>query len=336
VTTVVKAAGAADFLGLVPQILGYRPTESVLVIPFGGDARTRGVLRFDMPAPENFATAASTMLGLACKVEGAEAVAFVTYTDTPVDQVQGLGRILTAMADVVGLTVRDSLYVTPEGWGSTVANDGVHPLSEIQAEEHVPVREGDQSTIVEPTLDPEFVDQTLAALDEIADQDEVGSVVELVERVMSQDGTPTPSDMAWVAVIFALPSLRDTALVTITRGLEMGHRAEQAQRGWEQGEDYPVDLALVMWGDGDQPDPDRLERMLTLAHMAALLDYDDEATAGAWSVAAWAAWALGRSTNAETLARRGLEAWGNHGLCDIVASFVRAGHLPDWAFTKKG
>ena len=47
-TTIVKAANAAQFLSLVPKMLGYRPTRSVVLIPFAG-ARSIGAMRFDLP-----------------------------------------------------------------------------------------------------------------------------------------------------------------------------------------------------------------------------------------------------------------------------------------------
>ena len=47
-TTIVKAANAAQFLSLVPKMLGYRPTRSLVLIPFAG-SRSIGAMRFDLP-----------------------------------------------------------------------------------------------------------------------------------------------------------------------------------------------------------------------------------------------------------------------------------------------
>ena len=46
--TVVKAADAAQFLSIVPRMLGYHPTRSLVVIPFHG-GRSLGAMRFDLP-----------------------------------------------------------------------------------------------------------------------------------------------------------------------------------------------------------------------------------------------------------------------------------------------
>ena len=44
-----------------------------------------------------------------------------------------------------------------------------------------------------------------------------------------------------------------------------------AQRKWEDGAEYPSDLASVMWGEGRRPDPQRLEGALELARVVAAL-----------------------------------------------------------------
>ena len=56
---------------------------------------------------------------------------------------------------------------------------------------------------------------------------------------------------------------------------------------------------------------------------------------GPLATCAWLAWALGRSTHAELYARRACDIEPEHGLAEIVQSFVHAGHLPDWAFRRR-
>ena len=45
-TITVKAASAAQFLALVPRMLGYRPARSLVLIPFAG-SRSLGAMRID-------------------------------------------------------------------------------------------------------------------------------------------------------------------------------------------------------------------------------------------------------------------------------------------------
>ena len=50
---------------------------------------------------------------------------------------------------------------------------------------------------------------------------------------------------------------------------------------------------------------------------------------------AWLSWAGGRSSHAGRYARMALKIDDEHGLADIVRSFVRVGHLPGWAFRSR-
>jgi hypothetical protein len=52
------------------------------------------------------------------------------------------------------------------------------------------------------------------------------------------------------------------------------------------------------------------------------------------AAAAWISWALGRSTHAAWYAERALEIEPGHGLSEIVATMIGAGHLPEWAFER--
>jgi hypothetical protein len=129
------------------------------------------------------------------------------------------------------------------------------------------------------------------------------------------------------------PSLRDIALVQWSGNLTEGDDALDAQLRWESGEEYPADVAMRMWGEGERPDVARLETALQLARNVAALA-PRPSRPGPLSMCAWLSWALGRSTHAEAYARRACEIEPEHGLSEIVLSFVHAGHLPDWAFRR--
>ncbi|HEV7956101.1 MAG TPA: DUF4192 family protein, partial [Marisediminicola sp.] len=82
-TTVVKTHDAQDFLALVPQLAGYHPRDSVLLVAFRGN-RTCAALRFNLPTAKNeriFRRVATSVVGTLCKVRGADAVVPVIYTD---------------------------------------------------------------------------------------------------------------------------------------------------------------------------------------------------------------------------------------------------------------
>lgn len=140
-------------------------------------------------------------------------------------------------------------------------------------------------------------------------------------------------DLAALIWCLARPSLRDVALVQWSGTFAQGDEAFAAQLRWEAGEEYPGHLAMRMWGEGETPDIPRLKAALELAREAAAAA-PRVAQAGALSLCAWLAWALGRSTHAAAYAERACEIEPEHGLSQIVLSFVHAGHLPDWAFRR--
>jgi hypothetical protein len=140
-TTIYRAAGAADFLALVPRLLGYRASRSIVLIPFDGN-RTLGALRMDLPrepqSPE-IERLASTAMGLVCKVSHTDAVAVIVYADGRCADADGLphdavARALRAQADMCGLRVSEALCVAADGWGSYLdpaCPASGRPLSEI-------------------------------------------------------------------------------------------------------------------------------------------------------------------------------------------------------------
>nr|BFF09341.1 hypothetical protein GCM10025699_06440 [Microbacterium flavescens] len=123
-TTIVKAAGAAEFLSLVPRMLGYVPTRSLVMIPFDG-SRSVGAMRFDLPGDEPDAVdrVAATVIGTVCRLPDADAVAAITFTDAAFGEENrmphtGLLRALERRADACGLRLTDALCVAKDGWGS--------------------------------------------------------------------------------------------------------------------------------------------------------------------------------------------------------------------------
>ena len=74
--TLHKATQPGDFLAAVPPMLGYQPTDSVVVIPFDGP-RTIGAMRFDLPSVENAVHLATVAAGLVCRVENATGLAVI-------------------------------------------------------------------------------------------------------------------------------------------------------------------------------------------------------------------------------------------------------------------
>ncbi|MCT9819199.1 DUF4192 domain-containing protein [Microbacterium sp. W1N] len=368
-TTVVKAAGAAEFLALVPRLLGYTAVRSAVLVPTAR-GRSLGAMRLDLPPddPAMIDMFASTAVGFVCRVPDVDAFVVVVYTDEPIGDALPFAPLVAALrlrAAASGLTIVDALVVAGDGWGSHDDPDlppHGRPLAEIvtrmpSGQAALPAdqasgaalpphsaaerrRVGAAMRSLRTSLEvlcgipggphTERVDP--AALEAACALDDLPR---LIERALAWAPDDLPAmDAALIGWCLARPSLRDVALVQWAGDIVDGEDALDAQRRWEDGEEYPADLAAVMWGEGRRPDPERLGRALELSrHVAALLSVRQRP--GPLAVCAWLSWALGRSTHAERYAQLAQEIDPEHGLADIIRSFVAAGHLPDWAFHRR-
>ncbi|MET0296519.1 MAG: DUF4192 family protein, partial [Microbacterium sp.] len=335
-TTIVKAADAAEFLSLVPRMLGFTPRRSLVVIPFAG-ARSLGAMRFDLPDDDAAVDRiAATVIGMACRVSSADAVALVVYADesaTSGAPRRALTDALEGRAHACGLDVTDAMWVASDGWGRYGGDGLVRELSELGGRTSA----GDQASGADlpeaARADRDAVSRALSAFggavrvlcgpdaatgrvsavdacDLPADDGRVDpqalaavcaldDLPALFEGMLAWDATSlAPFDAATIAWCLARPALRDIALVQWCRGQSGGDEALDAQLRWEDGEEYPAHLAMQMWGEGERPDPERLAAALGLARRVAALAPPSH-RAGSLATAAWISWALGRSTHAD-------------------------------------
>lgn len=380
-TTTVKAADAAEFLALVPRMLGYTPTRSIVIVPMGPvgpsrrenvgrRSRSMGGMRFDLPGDESSVDGfAATVIGMVCRIQRADSLVAVVYSDEPVAAALPQATLAAAIrraADASGLALVDMLVIGPDGWASHVRPDApARPLDELLTFDHAlpPAPAGDQRRDAELPEAPEDVrrdtaeahrslEAALAVVCDVTRPDgarterervdptaleaalELDDLPGLFERALQWDADElSPMRCAMLSWVMSRPSLRDIALVQWATDMGGGRLAMEAQLRWEDGADYPSDLASVMWGEGASPDPDRVEAALRLARRVAGRSLPEH-RAGALAMCAWLSWALGRSTHADVYARAALAIDDAHGLADIVRSFVVAAHLPDWAFAR--
>lgn len=329
-TAVFKATGPASFLGLVPALLGFTPTQSVVAIPFGGSPqRTLGAMRVDMPAPgSDLARFAGQVLDVIARVPDAHSVAIIAYADVSAERAREVVGAVHDLAYLRELSVVDALYVTPGGWGGLSTNLALNPLIEIPVHEGAPSPEGTQNSqcvLPTPTRDQ------VRAFEEAHTSDERTLWLDSMNNVANDPLPLTGSLAAALSLTCARPAVRDVMLLTVLGGIDLGEQAVDAQLAWDHGAEYPEALASRLWGAGDQPDPDRLKRMQDHLALTAALD----GRAGTLATLAWVCWALGQSTTADCHAKAALAIDPEHGLAEIVRSFVDAGHLPAWAFKKQ-
>ena len=374
----VKAADAAQFLSLVPRLLGFTPTRSLVLVPLA-QGRSLGAMRLDLPPDDAVDAVAATAIGMMCRIAEADGIVAVVYTDAGLSLREGrapelpdraLIDALSARADACGLRVLDALTVAADGWGSHLdpqLPEAGRPVDELlvrgadaDALRTVGAADppaGDQSSgATLPRVDAGARKATAAALRSLEASleaicgipsttrptpridpaalkaaCELDDLPVLYEAALAWHPSADPMRTAMLGWCLARPALRDVALVQWTSDERGGGAAMEAQRRWEDGADYPAELASVMWGEGPRPDAVRLGQALALVReVAALLP--KRLRPGALAMCAWLSWALGRSSHADRYAAMALHLDAKHGLADIVRSFVRAGHLPDWAF----
>ncbi|WP_040168251.1 DUF4192 family protein [Microbacterium gorillae] len=363
-TTIIRAASAADFLSLIPHLAGYTPRRSVVLVPFH-DRRTVGLLRFDLPPARSDAFAA-TAIGTVCRIEDADAVAIVVYTDDALRDETGaptgvdLIAALRGRAVACGLEIRDALVVARDGWRRDGAGPGdegaLTDIRQVRATLPAPVASQAAGTRL-PRTGAQRRDAVRAALIALEDTlvvlqrgghgrrgavdgadpealtaltalDETGVLWE--ELLEADPATIEPHRLALLLWSLALPGLRDVALAHWCHGPAAGRRAWDAQLQWEDDRTYPTE-ELFLAGEGPRPNPERLERALALVRHGAAAT-SGRYRAAALACAAWLSWALGRGTHADAYARGAQRCDANHGLARIVRDLATAGHLPAWAF----
>ncbi|TFD65760.1 DUF4192 domain-containing protein [Cryobacterium ruanii] len=265
--TIVKAQKAQDFLALVPQLLGFTPETSAVMIAFRGN-RTCGALRFNLPddgAPHKvYKRIATTLAGMLCKIAGVDAVIPVIYTDdsfggTPGIPGEQFAEILNRRLELSGFLLRDSLCVAADGWGSYLDPDcpaGGHPLSDI---EESPIYEAvNQESATETPqplgtlqngLDP--IEVSLATRERLARMyrryrhllaraenapelfPTLGFVLDpvaIAEAALTWPNPPPEEDVAALLVLVQSPPIRDQIMLQFAFGHDEGLRARAINR----------------------------------------------------------------------------------------------------------
>lgn len=358
-TTVLRASDSAEFLGLVPALAGFTPSQSLVLLPFHG-SRAHGAMRLDLPrddaSPEAYANAA---IGLVEKVDGADAVAIVVYSDDAACRTTD-GLVLPLIVQVeellgcaedAGMRIVDALCVTPEGWSSYLEDDPelapLPPSDPLAGDQHAGAglpsadlvekeRVGRALHDIGVMLDREAHSrldgsenpQAIAALVMLED------IPEFFETLLDAPEEQPP--FATAALLWCLdrPLLRDVALVQWATCLDDGIRTLEAQYAFaDTRSGFPDDLGDVFLGRGPSPDVDRLRHALTVARLAAARA-PRALRPAPLTIAAWLSWALGHATHAEHYLELVREIDPVYGLAELLGTMVGAGMLPEWAFRR--
>jgi hypothetical protein len=342
-TTILKAHRASDFLALVPFLVGFRPRNSVVLVAFRGN-RTRAALRFDLPGTSSSAECrriAATMIGMLCKLPGADAVVPVAYTDDAVSTGPDLPHapIMTALmraAERAGFRVRDALCVAADAWGSYL--DADHPplarsLDEIGAStigEGIPAADRVALGAVDdgaslPAVDLATAERVARLLrryrtgHRLSDFDAVRRV-ELSLGLTAE--TIEDRDAALLLLVLQAPAMRDAAMLQFAFGTRAGLAAVIGDRRRS---------AALLCGDGPRPDPDRIRRAIAVLKAVAARA-PRSARPAPLCVLAWLHWALGRGSVAGLFVDRALAIDPTHSMAGLLRAMFDSGALPQWAF----
>lgn len=350
--TVVRAADAAEFLSMVPHLAGCTPRDSLVLVPFA-DRRTMGALRVDLPPadvdPARLPELAAAFVAMLTRIQHANRVAIVVYTDDPYRDAHGriarsaLVEALLRCAHAADYAIVEALCVAADAWGSHLEPDGPwagHPLDRIRPED-VDWPGSDRDAIrADQTAGCELPPSDLVERERVARELTSMSVrlddpaiPALLEDAVAHDDEPSPRGLALLTLMLDRPAIRDIALSQWCGGVEAGRAIQRFNVAWAAGEDVDLDGPLALAGEGPTPDADRLRRALALTKRVAACA-PRERRAGPLAAAAWLSWALGRSTHAANFVGLAQAIDPGHGLAGIVARMVAAGHLPAWAYER--
>ena len=353
-TQIVKAPNPADFLALVPQLIGIAPRQSVVLVAFRGN-RTCCALRFDLPSSESTVVqrrVATTMLGMLHRVSGVDGVAIVVYTDRPAlggRPHNDLAEVIERRAEYSGLIVRDALFVAEDEWGryadprgrdgSERVGGSVREISSSTVIESIPadLRLPDTAAALLPPVDLATSERVARFLREFRGEHLTGRRSGLFDEMLLDvpeffegaivDG---PDDVAdWVAatVIALVQSgeLRDIAMLQWAFGPELGGRL------FDGDGDGTQDAVALMLGRGPRPDPERLRSGTAIAaalaaraprrHRVVLL-----------AMLAWLHWASGRSSAAAEALQAADAIDPAYGFSDILRTMIFNGMMAEWVF----
>ena len=353
----MKATSTADLVVVVPELLGYRPRNSIVFVTFRGK-RSCGAMRVDLPTTESERIQrrlVTTMVGMLCKIPGVDAIVPVVFTDARFgDTAQPPYARLSAMIDrrieLSGFELRQSLCLAADGWASYLDDDipiGGHPLAELAASriaDRLPEHLCTQLGVVDPhaNLLPEATEEEgadmAAKLDWLRtlmdsrqdDDDEIPreliplmDLPSFAEDVLA--GESTPDDLALLAFALQGPPVRDYVM------LQWASDEATGVRLW----DAPVESADIMMGHGARPDLDRVVRGIELLRTIACR-VSGRQRLPLFCMLGWLNWALGRGSLAARYVEAAAAIDPGYGMAEVLSTLLHSGMQPDWIFEDEG
>ncbi|MGA0568792.1 DUF4192 family protein [Rathayibacter sp. KR2-224] len=343
----IVASSPLDLLTYVPELVGFEPRRSLVLVTLCGNT-TGGTLRVDLPDGGHAATDrvdfARAVVGIACKVRGADALIPILFTDESCASGPPHAALFAALrtaASAAGFAVHDALFVAPDGWGRDSGVGG--PREELDAAWRLRrldpdsrrVRQSPEQEASLPEVGAGQMERTMSALASLQAEEPGVDPVWFAEYAAQWDpGQIGPVSAALAADLVSRPWARDVLLLTWAWGASAGRRALRFQEQFSRGEparDEQIAMALAGLGEMPRPSPERLEQGIALLRQVAARLHETE-RAPCLTAVAWLNWALGRSSVAGELVRRARKADGEYGFAELMETMLERGLLPDWAF----
>jgi len=364
--TIIKAPSQADFLAMVPQLVGIDISDSLVLVGFRGK-RTHGAIRFGLPPAgssrdvmKKFAT---TMVGTFCKIPGLDGVVVVICTSesfgagsTP--PYAALGKVLADRLDRSGFEIKDALCQAGDGWASYLERNvppGGNPLGDIHASpvfDGVPddalrqVRSRSGEPRIPDASAPEQ-ERMLAALTECRlAMENAAAGGELDSRLDPTDDLPllVESALLWTdaeldengplfVALITRPNFRDQFMLQWASDLFTGDLLFEWAIAGPPGThpDLDEELGGLMMGQGPRPDPNRIEvGIALLLKIVPLLTGADRLAP--LCMLAWLNWALGQGSIAGIYLDEAIAIDKRYGMVEVLATILQNGLLPEWAF----
>lgn len=355
-TRPVVASDSLSLLALIPELIGFEPTSSMVLVTFRAGSSCAAV-RVDLPPDDGgggrvggarsdeLRRFATTLIGIVCRVQGVDGLLAVTYGectrpgDAPATEL--VAELRRAASDA-GFKLLDALYVSSHGWGDY---EGCRHGDRAELDAALGLRRADpDATELRPSPREEAAlpvasaaekRRAAQALTVLRSRDDRPDPVWFAEYSASwPDGRTGPVAAALTAHVLSQPFARDAALFTWGWGSRFGRRALRFEERHRQGQ--PPDdaqIALGLAGKGGLPRPSEhgVQRAIRLLRQVAATVTGADGAPMLASLA-WLNWALGRGSVAAEYVDQARTADPDYPFAELIETMLDAGMLPEWVF----
>lgn len=342
-TTNVKAHSPADFLAAIPQLVGFDPVNSVVLVGFR-DNVSCCALRLDLPAKAVASKRLATLaIGTLSKIPRVDAVAIIICTDqnfgsSAVPPHSDFVEVVMRRLTQAGFAVHSALCRGGDGWSSYRWSDapvGGHPLSEIA--------ESAMAAMLPPVVVADVPPMSAAARRQVAVDfaryrrhgafhPEFDDVPLFIERALEWSDKEFAESAALLLYLLQGPASRDAAMLQWATNLSMGDDL-WSRSHHPVGSDPQWDTLVgdLMLGFGPPPELSRMRRAIALLRRLVAIA-EPHAQPAPLCMLTWLNWALGRGSaaGAHLDAVRAIEP--RYGMAEVLGTMLNNGMLPEWAF----